>query len=56
LTLRPYQLLALDRIRAELRAGKKRVLLVAPTGAGKTEIMREMIRGAVAKGRVGDAS
>jgi DNA repair protein RadD len=48
--LRPYQTLALDQLRAKVRAGARRVLLVAPTGAGKTEIMREMIRGAVAKG------
>lgn len=36
--LRPYQLEAVDRVRRFLRAGVKRVLLVAPTGAGKTVI------------------
>lgn len=33
--LRPYQLDAVDRIRTHIRAGRKRVLCVAPTGAGK---------------------
>lgn len=36
ITLRPYQERAFDAARAEYRRGRKAVLLVAPTGAGKT--------------------
>jgi DNA repair protein RadD len=48
--LRPYQAQALEAVRAELRAGKRRVLLVSPTGSGKSVIIAEMVQGAVAKG------
>jgi DNA repair protein RadD len=48
--LRPYQSLALDQLRAKVRAGARRVLLVAPTGAGKTVILASMIQSAQAKG------
>ena len=48
--LRPYQIRALDGLRQELRAGRRRIVLVAPTGAGKTTIAAEMIRSAVLKG------
>jgi superfamily II DNA or RNA helicase len=48
--LRPYQAAALDKIRSSLRQGKRRVLLVAPTAAGKTTIAAAMIQGAVRKG------
>ena len=41
--LRPYQSAAVDRVRAAIRAGKRRVLLMAPTGAGKTVIATEGI-------------
>jgi DNA repair protein RadD len=47
--LRDYQSVALDAIRAKLRAGARSILLVAPTGSGKTTIAAEMIRGAVAR-------
>ena len=36
--LRPYQLAAVQRIREQIRAGRKNILVVAPTGAGKTVI------------------
>jgi DNA repair protein RadD len=49
-TLRPYQADALEAIRAELRAGRRRVLLVSPTGSGKTTIAAEMVRSAVSRG------
>jgi superfamily II DNA or RNA helicase len=49
--LRPYQEAAISRTRAAFAAGARAVLLCAPTGAGKTVIASEMIRGAVAKGR-----
>jgi superfamily II DNA or RNA helicase len=48
--LRPYQLRALDACRALIRAGQRRVLLVAPTGSGKTTIAAESIRSAIARG------
>jgi superfamily II DNA or RNA helicase len=41
--LRPYQQQTIDQIDQKLREGKKRILMVAPTGAGKTEIMGKMI-------------
>src|SRR4051812_17763633 len=47
--LRDYQSVALDAIRAKLRSAVRSVLLVAPTGSGKTTIAAEMIRGAVAR-------
>lgn len=50
-TLRPYQSRALDGCRASIARGHKRVLLVAPTGSGKTTIASAIIQGAVAKGR-----
>lgn len=49
-TLRPYQALALDLLRDRLAVGKRRVLLVSPTGSGKTTIAAAMISSAVAKG------
>jgi DNA repair protein RadD len=48
--LRDYQRSALEGVRTELRRGHKRVVLVAPTGSGKTTIASEMIRSAEAKG------
>lgn len=47
--LRPYQVEAVEGARAELRAGKKRVLLVCPTGGGKTVIASDVIRRAVSR-------
>ena len=43
-TLRPYQQQALGRIRSHLIAGRKRILCVAPTGAGKTTMIASIIR------------
>jgi superfamily II DNA or RNA helicase len=48
--LRDYQLAALDSLRAEIRANRRRLCLVAPTGSGKTSIAAEMIHGATARG------
>lgn len=45
--LRPYQALAIERIAAST---KRRVLLVAPTGAGKSSILAEIIRAEVERG------
>lgn len=47
--LRDYQSRALDELRESILSGKRRTLLVAPTGSGKTTIAAAMIAGAVAK-------
>lgn len=51
LTLRPDQEEALEAVRAHLRRGRKRVLLQAPTGFGKTVVASTMAKTAVEKGR-----
>src|SRR5512141_2773 len=48
--LRPYQVEAIEATRERFRAGARRVLIVCPTGGGKTIIASEVIRSAVAKG------
>jgi DNA repair protein RadD len=42
--LRPYQTAAIEELRAKVRSGCRRVLLVAPTGSGKTVLFSEIIR------------
>ena len=42
--LRPYQKESIQKIRQKFIKGKKKILLVAPTGSGKTVIASEMIR------------
>lgn len=49
--LRDYQLRAIDLVRAAYRRGRKAVLLVLPTGAGKTATASQLIAWAVARGR-----
>lgn len=49
--LRPYQVEAVENIRAALRRGRRRVLLTLPTGAGKTLTAASMIAGALARGK-----
>jgi superfamily II DNA or RNA helicase len=49
--LRPYQAEAVARSRDVLRAGRRCILIVAPTGAGKTVIAAHVIASAVARGR-----
>ena len=49
LDLYPYQSDAVDALGAELRAGHKRIILCAPTGAGKTEIAIHLIQEARVK-------
>jgi len=48
--LRPYQDQAIEAARAHVRRGAKRVLIVMPTGGGKTVVASEIIRGATEKG------
>jgi len=50
MTLRPYQQQALAAVRASYRAGHRRVLVVMPTGTGKTVLFAEIAR--LAKGPV----
>jgi superfamily II DNA or RNA helicase len=42
--LRDYQIDAIESIRAAIRAGHRRICLVAPTGSGKTKIGAFMVR------------
>ena len=49
-TLRPYQREALAAVRAEMKAGRRRVCLVLPTGAGKTITASTAAASAIAKG------
>lgn len=49
--LRDYQIRAIDLVRAEYRRGRRAVLLVLPTGAGKTATASQLIAWAVARGR-----
>ncbi len=50
-TPRPYQTAAIERLRALIRSGKRRVLLVCPTGSGKTLTAAIMILSAIALGK-----
>ncbi|WP_337175651.1 DEAD/DEAH box helicase [Paludisphaera sp.] len=49
--LRPYQLKAVDELEGEYRLGKTAVLLVAPTGSGKTAVGCHFVRQAVDQGK-----
>jgi superfamily II DNA or RNA helicase len=51
LTLRDYQHRALDDLRDQLRAARRRILLLAPTGSGKTVIASSIVHGAQDRGR-----
>ena len=48
--LRPYQADAIRRARGEMRAGRKRVVIVLPTGAGKTRLASAIVYSAIGKG------
>ena len=48
--LYPDQAEPLDRVRAEMKHGNRRVMLVAPTGFGKTEVAAFMLSNAAARG------
>lgn len=49
-TLRPYQLDAIAQVAEHMKQGHKRVLMVSPTGSGKTVIAAEVIRRLRSKG------
>ena len=49
-TLYPYQRSAVEAIRSSIRMGNRRVVLMLPTGAGKTITAADMIRSARDKG------
>ena len=49
LPLRPHQQVALDGLKRSVSAGKRRPVLLLPTGAGKTVIAAHMILGALSK-------
>lgn len=51
LALREYQVNAIDALKGAVRRGIKRVILQAPTGAGKTILAVRIILGAVEKGK-----
>lgn len=48
--LRPFQIKAVDDVEAAIASGKRRLLLVAPTGAGKTVMLAELVRRTVGRG------
>lgn len=49
--LRDYQVDAIDRARKSYATGHKRPMLMAPTGAGKTQIAIQIIRNALSRGK-----
>jgi len=51
MNLRPYQQEAIDRLRRSLAGGKRRPILQAPTGCGKTVIASSIIQSAVGRGK-----
>jgi DNA repair protein RadD len=50
-TLRPYQTEVVAELRRTVEGGKRRVVLTAPTGSGKTVIAAEVIKAEVANGK-----
>ena len=49
--LRDYQLRAIEQLRSAVRARKRRILLCAPTGSGKTVIAAQLLIQSIAKGK-----
>jgi superfamily II DNA or RNA helicase len=49
--LRPHQIDAMARLRQSIAAGKRRIMLQAPTGSGKTMIAAAVVDGALSKGK-----
>lgn len=51
IALRPYQQTGVEEIRAAMRSGERRVLYVAPTGAGKTTLFSFVAQTTAARGK-----
>jgi superfamily II DNA or RNA helicase len=51
IALRPYQSEVIAKVEVAISTGTKRIMLVAPTGSGKTIIAAEIIRNAVASNK-----
>jgi superfamily II DNA or RNA helicase len=51
INLRPYQEELIEKIRVEMRKGKKSILAVSPTGSGKTACFTYMVNGAKNSGK-----
>lgn len=51
MNLRPYQVEAIEAARQQFRQGKRRVLITAPTGSGKTVVGAQIISNAEQGGR-----
>jgi len=49
IVLRPYQDLAIEQVRQAINAGHRKILLVAPTGSGKTVIAAKIVKLAAEK-------
>lgn len=49
--LRDYQSGVIQKCRTEFVAGKKRIVLYAPTGAGKSVVAEALVRNAISKGK-----
>jgi len=49
--LRPYQTKAIDLMRTSIATGKKRIILCAPTGSGKTVMFTYMVARALERGK-----
>lgn len=49
--LRPYQQSAIDKVRAVIQGGTKRIILCAPTGAGKTVMFSFIVASALKKSK-----
>jgi DNA repair protein RadD len=49
--LRPYQRDVVDQVAAAIDQGKRRIIVVAPTGAGKTIIGTAIIKDAITTDR-----
>jgi len=51
INLRPYQGVSIEALRAGIRQGARRQVLVSPTGSGKTEMAMKLIKEGEAKGK-----